>query len=84
MVYYNCGHLYDPHRTRGRSGEPDLLLEPNSCSERQMVLISPHIEYDETSLYGGKLVVSFPPESGCQTFEVPLSPTPDVVSQWEL
>ncbi|KAF9644632.1 hypothetical protein BDM02DRAFT_888505 [Thelephora ganbajun] len=49
-----------------------------------MVLISPRIEYDETSPYGGKLVVSFPPESECHSFEVALSPTPDVVSQWEL
>lgn len=49
-----------------------------------MVLISPQIEYDETSPYGGKLVVSFPPESECPVFEVPLNPTPDVVSQWEL
>lgn len=49
-----------------------------------MVLISPRIEYDELSPYGGKLVVSFPPESGCPVFEVPLNPTPDVVSQWEL
>lgn len=49
-----------------------------------MVLISPRIEYDELSPYGGKLVVSFPPESGCDTFEVPLNPTPDVISQWEL
>lgn len=49
-----------------------------------MVLISPRIEHDETSPSGGKLVVSFPPESECPIFEVPLNPTPDVVSQWEL
>jgi hypothetical protein len=49
-----------------------------------MVLISPWIKHDETSPHGGKLVVSFPPESGCETFEVPLNPTPDIVSQWEL
>ena len=49
-----------------------------------MVLVSPRIEHDEKSLNGGKLVVSFPPDSECQTFEIPLSPTPDVLSQWEL
>lgn len=49
-----------------------------------MVLISPRIEHDETSPYDGKLVVSFPPEFECPVFEVPLNPTPDVVSQWEL
>ena len=49
-----------------------------------MVLISPRIERDETSPHGGKLVVSFPLESGCDTFEVPLNPTPELVSKWEL
>ena len=51
---------------------------------KQMVLISPRIERDEKSPHGGKLVVSFPLESGCDTFEVPLNPTPELVSKWEL
>lgn len=50
----------------------------------QMVLISPRIEHDEQSPCSGKLVVSFPPESGCLTFEVPLNPTPEILSRWEL
>ena len=63
-----------------------VFLEPSTIlrSLAKMVLISPRIEHDERSPHGGKLIVSFPPESECQTFEVPLSPTTDLVSQWEL
>ena len=75
------------HRAHSRFGASDLSYFSMGCSEaftKQMVLISPRIERDEKSPHGGKLVVSFPLESGCDTFEVPLNPTPELVSKWEL
>lgn len=47
-----------------------------------MVLITPRIEPDPASPYGGRLVVSFPEDSGCETFAVPLNPTPDILENW--
>lgn len=43
----------------------------------QMVLINPHIA-------GEKMIVSFPPESGCADFEVPLNPEEGLLSKWEM
>lgn len=48
-----------------------------------MVLITPRIVPDPSSPHGGALEVSFPEESGCETFVVPLNPTPDIFSTWE-
>jgi uncharacterized protein len=49
-----------------------------------MVLIMPRIDVDPTSPYGGRLVISFPEESGCETFSVPLHPSPELLSTWEM
>ncbi|KAH9923163.1 armadillo-type protein [Epithele typhae] len=49
-----------------------------------MVLITPHIEINATSPYGGKLVVSFPEDSGCETFSVPLNVTQDIIDTWPI
>ncbi|PIL31071.1 hypothetical protein GSI_05767 [Ganoderma sinense ZZ0214-1] len=50
----------------------------------KMVLITPRIEPDSASPYGGRLVVSFPEDSGCETFSVPLNPTPDILATWPI
>ena len=87
MVCRKRGYPLSYHRAHGRFGASGLSYPSTGCLEAmttQMVLISPRIERDETSPHGGKLVVSFPLESGCDTFEVPLNPTPELVSKWEL
>lgn len=48
-----------------------------------MVLITPRIEADPTSPYGGYLTVSFPEDSHCETFSIPLNPTPDILDNWQ-
>ncbi|KAM5538345.1 hypothetical protein V8D89_007947 [Ganoderma adspersum] len=50
----------------------------------KMVLITPRIEADPTSSYGGRLVISFPEDSGCDTLSVPLNPTPDILANWPI
>jgi len=46
----------------------------------KMVLITPRIEVDENSPHGGVLSVSFPEDSGCESFSVPLRP---VEEKWQ-
>jgi len=46
-----------------------------------MVLIVPEILLDDKSQYGGSLRVSFPLDSGCEAFSVPLIPLED---KWDL
>lgn len=45
-----------------------------------MVLITPRIETDDSSPHGGVLKISFPEDSGCESFAVPLYP---VEEKWE-
>lgn len=47
-----------------------------------MVLITPHIEPDADAPHGGRLIVSFPQDSKCETFSVPLDPSPEVIATW--
>jgi len=49
-----------------------------------LVLITPRIEFDETSPEPGQLLVTFPPDSGCETFSVPLQPAEETLKSWEL
>ncbi|KAJ2934322.1 hypothetical protein H1R20_g2796, partial [Candolleomyces eurysporus] len=49
-----------------------------------MVLISPQIEKDDSLPYGGLLTVSVPQESGTQTFSIPLQPTENILTHWEM
>ncbi|TFK56328.1 hypothetical protein OE88DRAFT_1729848 [Heliocybe sulcata] len=49
-----------------------------------MVLITPNIEVDPASPDGGKLVISFPPESNAPTFDIPLEPSEATLSKWEV
>ncbi|KAJ3809336.1 hypothetical protein F5876DRAFT_44078 [Lentinula aff. lateritia] len=46
----------------------------------KMVLITPRIETDDRSPHGGVLKISFPEDSGCESFAVPLYP---VEEKWE-
>ncbi|KAI0658302.1 MOSC N-terminal beta barrel domain-containing protein [Cubamyces menziesii] len=48
----------------------------------KMVLITPKVEVDAASPYGGRLTVSFPADSDCETFSVPLNPTDDLLASW--
>ncbi|KAI0370101.1 hypothetical protein BV20DRAFT_944722 [Pilatotrama ljubarskyi] len=50
----------------------------------KMVLITPRVELDATSPFGGRLVISFPADSGCETFAIPLNPTRDVLADWPM
>ncbi|KAH7886257.1 MOSC N-terminal beta barrel domain-containing protein [Phlebopus sp. FC_14] len=48
----------------------------------KMVLIHPRIVPDGSSPEGGRLEVSFPDDSGCETFSIPLNPTEGMLRQW--
>lgn len=50
----------------------------------QLVLISPRVEADETSPEGGSLVVTFPEDSGCESFTIPLRPSEKTLSTWSM
>ncbi|KAI0652725.1 MOSC N-terminal beta barrel domain-containing protein [Trametes meyenii] len=50
----------------------------------KMVLITPRVEADATSPHGGKLVISFPEDSDCETFSVPLYPTEELLADWPI
>ncbi|KAK1221552.1 hypothetical protein PQX77_015671 [Marasmius sp. AFHP31] len=50
----------------------------------KMVLITPKVIREPASPYGGTLEVSFPEDSGCQPFSIPLKPTEDVLKRWQL
>jgi len=50
----------------------------------KLVLIAPRIEIDESSPDGGLLVVTFPEDSGCATFQIPLRPSEKTLSTWKM
>ncbi|EIW63739.1 uncharacterized protein TRAVEDRAFT_137982 [Trametes versicolor FP-101664 SS1] len=50
----------------------------------KMVLITPRVEVDPASPYGGKLVVSFPEDSDLETFSIPLYPTEQMLEDWHI
>jgi len=49
----------------------------------KMVLITPKIEEDVASPYSGVLTVSFPADSGCEPFSLPLRPNQTILDRWE-
>lgn len=49
----------------------------------KMVLINPCIIPDPSSQEGGQLEVSFPKQSGCEPFFVPLNPTEETLQDWQ-
>ncbi|KAH9926451.1 uncharacterized protein B0H18DRAFT_1085031 [Fomitopsis serialis] len=62
---------------------PECLEDLTARQVPKMVLITPRIVPDPASASGGILEVSFPEESGCETFAVPLNPTQDILNTWE-
>ncbi|KIJ66454.1 hypothetical protein HYDPIDRAFT_109491 [Hydnomerulius pinastri MD-312] len=48
-----------------------------------MVLIRPRIIPEASSPEGGRLEISFPGDSGCETFSVPLNPSEGTLCQWQ-
>ncbi|KAG2070933.1 hypothetical protein BDR04DRAFT_1099163 [Suillus decipiens] len=48
----------------------------------KMVLINPRIIPDASCPEGGRLEISFPKESGCEAFSVPLNPTKEALQDW--
>ncbi|KAI0321378.1 MOSC N-terminal beta barrel domain-containing protein [Amylostereum chailletii] len=49
-----------------------------------MVLITPRIVEDSGNIGSGRLELSFPANSGCETFSVPLRPSLDILKGWKL
>jgi len=49
-----------------------------------MLLIVPRVEIDDSSPHGGRLEVSFPEDSGCETFSVPLQPSQEILVTWKM
>ncbi|KAF7307260.1 Rotamase-domain-containing protein [Mycena indigotica] len=49
----------------------------------KMVLITSEIRKDPTAPHGGLLSVSFPEESGCESFSIPLRPSQEQLEQWQ-
>ncbi|KAF9469581.1 hypothetical protein BDZ94DRAFT_1242756 [Collybia nuda] len=50
----------------------------------RMVLIHPRIKIDASLPHAGLLHVTFPEDSGCAAFTVPLRPTKDILSTWRI
>lgn len=49
----------------------------------KMILIAPQIEADPTSPHSGVLSVTFPDESGCEPFSMPLCPSQAILNRWK-
>lgn len=50
----------------------------------KMVLITPQVIESDADPCGGRLQISFPAESGCETFFVPLKPTSDILQNYSI
>jgi len=50
----------------------------------KMILITPQIERDDSSPYGGVLTLTFPSDSGCEPFSIPLAPTDEMLGKWTI
>jgi len=50
----------------------------------KLVLVKPLIQVDESSPEGGSLIVTFPEDSGCESFAIPLRPNKEILSTWTL
>lgn len=50
----------------------------------KMLLIDPKIYVDESDPYGGRIVISFPADSDCEAFSIPLRPTQDLLETWPI
>ncbi|KAF8844115.1 hypothetical protein BDN67DRAFT_895589, partial [Paxillus ammoniavirescens] len=59
----------------------NLVVTAREASK--MVLIHPRIVREPSSPEGGRLEVSFPDDSGCETFSVPLNPSEATLRNWQ-
>ncbi|KAG8896615.1 hypothetical protein FRC01_011704, partial [Tulasnella sp. 417] len=50
----------------------------------RMLLIDPKVHVDESDPYGGKIEISFPADSGCEPFNVPLRPSRELLETWPM
>ncbi|KAF9469582.1 MOSC N-terminal beta barrel domain-containing protein [Collybia nuda] len=50
----------------------------------RLVLIVPTIEFDETAPHKGLIHVNFPEDSDTPSFSIPLEPTEEMLSTWEI
>lgn len=48
-----------------------------------MILIHPRVAPNESDEERGEMIISFPEESGCETFSIPLVPSEERLSTWE-
>lgn len=48
-----------------------------------MVLIYPQIEVDASDIDGGRVVISFPEDSDCETFAILLRPSEEKLQTWK-
>ena len=48
-----------------------------------MILIHPQVVSDPEDECGGKLIIVFPEDSGCQTLVVPLKVSENTVKDWD-
>jgi hypothetical protein len=49
----------------------------------KIVLIHPRITVDPSAPEGGLLAITFPEDSGCEAFSLPLNPSQDTFQKWE-
>ena len=49
----------------------------------QMVLIYPQIVVNASDVDGGRVVISFPEDSDCETFAIPLRPSEGRLKTWK-
>ncbi|KIK91112.1 hypothetical protein PAXRUDRAFT_150234, partial [Paxillus rubicundulus Ve08.2h10] len=61
----------------------DSNLVVTARQANKMVLIHPRIVHEPSSPEGGRLEVSFPDDSGCETFSVPLNPSEATLRNWQ-
>lgn len=47
-----------------------------------MVLVHPQINVDATAPYGGTIDISFPADSDCEAFSIPLNPGEELLNSW--
>lgn len=49
----------------------------------KMVLIHPRINSDKSDIDGGRIDISFPENSNCKKFSIPLNPSEEILETWD-
>ena len=58
-------------------------IHPLFLRDAKMVLILPRIDLDGEDQSQGRIHVSFPADSGCEPFTIPLDPPDEVLQTWK-